>query len=176
MNGLNSEILNSFVEESKTLVNHIQEILENVEENPLQGIKIKESANLVDRIMGGAQSLAQFAPPEHALSLVGDISSLCKTVSYKILKIPFDHILFTTCVAFLIEANEILGKILDDFEAPRLVLQKRYDGYFSERLKWISQEFEKSFNEKLNLKLGEATTGLKSQADVDDLLKKLGMK
>lgn len=176
MNGLNSEILNSFLEESKTLVNQIQEILEEVEEDTSKIEKMKESANLIDRIMGGAKSLAQFAPPQHALGLVGDISALCKTVSYKALKIPPHHPLFVTSIAFLIETNEILEQILNDFESPRLILQKKYASHFPERLKWISGEFEKNFNEKLNLKLGESAAGLINQDEVDDLLKKLGIK
>ena len=78
------EILIEFREESKALNDKLLEILEKCEGDFTQAQSLEEYGNTVDRVMGGAKSLAmQFSKPGHLTQVLGDYAAICKAVSYK---------------------------------------------------------------------------------------------
>ncbi len=80
---IDKEIVEDFVSESKSLIEELVDLLESIEGDFSQVKKLADYGNNVDRIMGGAKSLALMADADHALHMIADYSDLCKAVGYK---------------------------------------------------------------------------------------------
>lgn len=81
---MSDDILKEFQIESKNLIEESLRVLENCDGDPSQAHSLEEYAQLVDRIMGGAKSLAvHLNDPNHIIHKVGDYAALCKAVGYK---------------------------------------------------------------------------------------------
>lgn len=167
--GLDKTILDDFVKESLILVDQCIELLESIELDPSEVEKLSDFANRIDRVMGGAKSLALIAPKEHALNLVGDYCAICKSVGYQGAQIQNNDQLYNITVALLLDAVEMTKTLLNKLETPVVELKKMFSTTFLERLKWISFQFDEIARKS-------AAKGQKMQQnEIDDLLKKLGL-
>lgn len=169
---IDKEIVEDFVNESKTLIEDLIDLLESIEGDFSQVVKLADYGNNVDRIMGGAKSLALMAPPEHAIHMISDYAALCKAVGYKASQITDNEQFFDICVALLLDATETLEVLLARIHEPIMDLKKSISQAFVERLRWASEQFSESYS----MSVDTGTTGKKmKQSEIDDLLKKLGL-
>lgn len=166
---IDSEILNEFVLESKSLIDESLEILSEIESDPKQTKRLENYGNNVDRIMGGAKNLALMVDAKHPLHFISDYCALCKAVGYKASQIKNNPQFYFVCVALLLDATETLQEMIEHLNKLDHHSFKNYlSETFLERLKWVSEQFGKEYRE---------TVGEKSldQNDIDNLLKKLGL-
>lgn len=171
---IDKEIVEDFVSESKTLIEELIELLENIEGDPTQVKKLADYGNNVDRIMGGAKSLALMAPPDHALHMISDYSALCKAVGYKASQLKNNESFYNTCVAILLDATETLETLLERIHTPSATLKETIPQAFIDRLRWVSNQFSAEFRESVD-STGTVNDGKLAQTEIDDLLKKLGL-
>jgi hypothetical protein len=174
---IDTEILKEFQAESKHLLVKMTEILEKCEGDFSQVESLEEYGQNVDRIMGGAQSLAVDAGPNHLLHKIGDYASICKAVGYKSSQIRGNEPFYNICVALLLDGNEVMQAMLNalDVDGDKEI-KNLIPGPFLERLKWVSTEFGN--NVRSSVKTGGVFHKDKprlSQVDIDSLLKKLGL-
>lgn len=170
---IDREIVEDFVSESKTLIEELIELLENIEGDFSQVQKLADYGNNVDRIMGGAKSLALMAGEDHALHMISDYAALCKAVGYKASQIQGNEKFYDISVALLLDATETLNLLLDNINLPASVLRQNIPAAFIERLRWVSNQFNESFSSSVDI--GEASKKKMAQTEIDDLLKKLGL-
>ena len=168
---IDKEIVADFVSESKDLLQEGLDLLENIEGDFSQVEKLADYGNCVDRIMGGAKSLALMAPPEHALHMISDYAALCKAVGYKASQISENEQFFNICVGLLLDATETLDGLLDRIDTDSKVLKSTLPQAFIERVRWISQQFSEEYRESVDA----GGSKKMSQSDIDDLMKKLGL-
>ena len=165
---LDTEILNEFIEESKSLIEESLEILSDVESDPKQGKKLENYGNNVDRIMGGAKNLALMVDAKHPLHFISDYCALCKAVGYKASQIHNNPQFYFVCVALLLDATETLLEMVINLDKQNHSFKTYLTETFLERLKWVSEQFGKDYRETV----GDKSLG---QNEIDDLLKKLGL-
>lgn len=170
------EILLEFKEESKDLVEQLLDILDSAEEGYENRAQLEEYGQIVDRIMGGAKSVAMACESEMP-SQIGAYAELCKIVGYKGSQISSDTNFYVVVVAFLQDATEMLEKMVEVTGTPKeQSIKELLSTTFLDRLKWISERFEEG------LRASVATTADKkeakdenSQADIDSILAQLGL-
>lgn len=167
--GLDKSILEDFVKESLILVDQCLELLETLEGDPSEVEKLADFANRIDRVMGGAKSLALMAPQGHALHLIGDYCAICKSVGYQGAQIQDNDQLYDITVALLLDAVEMTKVLLSRLESEAQELKKIFSTTFLERLKWVSFQFDEIARRKTN------KTGKLKQNEIDELLQKLGL-
>lgn len=168
---IDKDIIKDFVDESKELIHQLLELLEGIEGDFSQVKVLAEYGNRVDRIMGGAKSLALMADPGHPLFLIGDYAALCKAVGYKGSQIRGNQQFYDICVALLLDATETLDTLMDHIEDNEQDLKKVIPAAFLERLRWISKQFNENYSESVDVKKDAGEAPL----DINDLLKKLGL-
>ncbi|WP_295905810.1 hypothetical protein [uncultured Bdellovibrio sp.] len=169
---IDKEIVEDFVNESKSLIEELIDLLESIEGDFSQVQKLADYGNNVDRIMGGAKSLAMMAPPDHALHMISDYAALCKAVGYKASQITDNEQFYDVCVALLLDATETLSVLLNNIEKEGKVLKETIPQAFIERLRWVSSQFSEAYS--MSVGTGTAPQKLR-QSEIDDLLKKLGL-
>ena len=162
-------ILDDFIQESLSLVDKCIELLESIEDTPSEVEKLSEFANLIDRVMGGAKSLALGISEEHALHLVGDYCAICKSVGYQGAAIQNNEQLYSVCVALLLDAVEMVRTLLTQIHTKKSELLKLFTATFLDRLKWMSFQFDQLE------KTSSGSANKMQQNEIDDLLKKLGL-
>ncbi|MFN7906184.1 MAG: hypothetical protein ACK5P5_13470 [Pseudobdellovibrionaceae bacterium] len=168
MADIDPELLEGFLEESKKITVELLEILENLEGSPENVAELANFGNQVDRIMGGAKSIAIMVPNNHALHLIADYSELCKIVGYKGSQIKNNEQFFEIVVALLLDATETLEILLNGIDKPISTLKSIFTHTFVERLKWVSHQFGEGFSQTVDSqKLG--------QDEIDKLMSKLGL-
>lgn len=169
---IDKEIVEDFVGESKTLIEELIDLLESIEGDFSQVTKLADYGNNVDRIMGGAKSLAMMVPADHPLHMISDYAALCKAVGYKASQITDNEQFFDICVALLLDATETLESLIDNIFEEGKTLREKIPQAFIERLRWVSNQF----SEEYSISVGTGTTDKKlKQSEIDDLLKKLGL-
>ncbi|MNK01175.1 hypothetical protein D3C87_189700 [compost metagenome] len=168
---IDKEIVKDFVTESKNLIHQALELLESIEGDSSQAQELEAYGNSVDRIMGGAKSLALLAPPTHSLHMISDYSALCKAVGYKASQIKNNPQFYDVCVALLLDATETLEALIDRVDETSDVLKKTLPQAFIERVRWVSNQFSSEYRGSVD------STGSKTmnQSEIDDLMKKLGL-
>lgn len=169
---IDKEIVKDFVSESKSLIEELLDLLEGIEDDFSQVRKLGDYGNSVDRIMGGAKSLALLAPADHALHMISDYAALCKAVGYKASQIVGNEQFYFVCVALLLDATETLDLLLDNIDKDSGVLRQSIPQAFIERLRWASNQFNESYSASVDT--GAAPAKM-NQFEIDDLLKKLGL-
>ena len=169
---LSTEILNEFVIESKTIIKMSTDLLEKVEGEMAQAQKLQDYGNYVDRIMGGAKSIAMMTTPGHAVNLVSDYAALCKAVGYKASQINNNEQFYDICVALLQDATENLESLLENLDKSPEELKATISSTFLDRLRWVSNKFSSEYRSSV----GSADSGGKSleQNEIDNLMKKMG--
>lgn len=170
---IDKEIVEDFVSESKSLIEELVDLLESIEGDFSQVKKLADYGNNVDRIMGGAKSLALMAPADHALHMIADYSDLCKAVGYKASQIKDNEQFFDICVAILLDATETLRSLINNIHQSTTMLKQTIPAAFIERLRWISQQFNESYS--MSVGTGIEADKKMQQGDIDDLLKRLGL-
>lgn len=168
---IDKEIVEDFVNESKTLIESMIDLLEGIEGDFSQVQKLADYGNSVDRIMGGAKNLSLMAPKDHALHMISDYAALCKAVGYKASQIKNNEQFYDVCVALLLDASETLDSLLERIHEDENVLKETIPQAFIERLRWVSHQF----NESYSMSVGAGTPQKLKQSEIDDLLKKLGL-
>jgi hypothetical protein len=166
---IDKTIVDDFVQESLSLVDQCIDLLEKIEQDPSEVEKLSEFANLIDRVMGGAKSLALGADSEHALHLIGDYCAICKSVGYQGSRIQNNDQLYSITTALLLDAIEMVKVLFAKLEVSRTELKKIFSTTFLDRLKWISFQFDEME------KKSRGQSDKMKQNEIDELLKKLGL-
>jgi hypothetical protein len=176
---VDTDILNDFKSETKSLVSELLELLDAADGDPTKFGKLEQYGQTVDRIMGGAKSLAtNFAedfPSGHMIHQMGDYAALCKAVGYKASQVNDNEQFFNVCVAFLLDATEMLQKMVNLLGAEQGVsISYLLNKTFLDRLRWINSQFKSDM--RATVASGDAQSPKKmNQSEIDDLLKKLGV-
>ena len=168
-------ILKDFQAESKTLVKKMAEILDQCEGNFAQVQSLADFGQTVDRIMGAARTLAvDPAVPNVRISRVADCAAICKSVGYKASKIVGNETFYDICVALLQDATEVLEQLVDHlFDKNDIDMKTLFSQTLIDRLRWVSEQFGAEYSGTVDVHQGKATK--MNQADIDELLKKLGL-
>lgn len=170
MSDIDQELLSEFLEESRGIVADCESLLEDIENDPSQAGRLGEFANLIDRVMGAAKSLAMMAAPEHPLNIVGDITALCKAIGERGSNSARNEQLFTVTVAFLLDAVEITRELLDSLEDPDAVVTSDVRAAILDRVGMISNIYKQMPKDAL---VGDAGPKME-QNEIDEIMKKLG--
>ncbi|MBC7464435.1 MAG: hypothetical protein H7256_00455 [Bdellovibrio sp.] len=170
---LDNEIIKEFLDESKTLVNELVVLLEKIEGDFSKVGLLADYGNGVDRIMGGAKSLALLAPPDHALHMISDYAALCKAVGYKASQIKDNEQLFDICVGLLQDATDTLVELLQSIDLDVKTLKKSIPQAFLDRLTWASNQF--SAQVSATVQTGVAAGTKTTNPEIAELIKKLGL-
>lgn len=168
------DILKDFQLESKNLVAQMNEVLEKCEGDMSLAQGLEDYGMYVDRIMGGAKSLAMsIAEPTHIIHKIADYSAVCKAVGYKSSQVWDNEPFYNICVALLMEATEVLEHMVDllleDRSEPMLQMMNQH---LIERLQWVSQKFGAEYRSSVAI---DGKKPKMAQGEIDDLLKKLGI-
>lgn len=170
----NKEILKDFQTESKNLIEDLIVILESCEGDFSQVKRLEDYGQTVDRIMGGAKSLAMaLSTPDAFVVKIGDYSALCKAVGYKASQIRDNAQFYEVCVALLFDATEMLRDMVDGLFAPRGDFKELFSQTFLDRLKWVSAQFGAEYRASVDVHKNKPQK--MNQDEIDDLLKKLGL-
>jgi len=174
MSNIDKDIVKDFVDESKVIIQDLVDLLENIEGDFSQVSRLEEYGQRVDRVMGGAKSLAMMVPPEHALHTVADYAALCKAVGYKASQIDNNPQFYDICVELLLDATETLQDWIERLEADESAqdLKNSFTATFLERLRWVSNQFGADVRASVDAK---KTTKKMDQNEIDELLRKLGV-
>ena len=168
------EILEDFKAESKSLIKDLLEILEDIEGDYSKKQKLEEFGQLVDRIMGGAQSVAMGYDAEHQIHRISKYAELCKLVGYKASQIEKNEQFYNIVIALLLDAVEMLDELVTKLETEEEKnIQEILSKTFLERLQWVSEHFDE--NMRASVAVTEDEGQKMSQNQIDDLLKSLGM-
>ena len=170
---LDKEIVQDFVDESKSLIEDLILLLESLEGQFGRVHELEDYGNRIDRIMGGAKSLALMADATHPLHIVADYTALCKAVGYKASQIKKNEKFFDICVALLLDATETLDQMLGHMDKSGDDLKKSLSHTFLERVRWVSSQFSDEFRGSVDA--GKKQSQKMSQDDIDELMKKLGL-
>lgn len=169
------EILVEFKDESKKLVDEMNEILEEVDGQFSHKFLLENYGQLVDRIMGGAKNILTLGLDSGPnVEKIGKYAELCKLVGYKTSQVDNEQ-LFTVAVAFLLDATEMLDSMITEFgTANQVDVKSLLNKTFLDRLSWVASKFD----EKLRASVAvtkDSGPGKKSQDQIDSLLKQLGI-
>lgn len=165
------ELLEDFKLETKDLTQDLIEILEEIEGDFSLVKRLEEYGQVVDRIMGGAKSIAIALDDSTYMDNIGNYAEVCKAVGYKGSQIEENEHFYNIVVALLLDATEMLMEFLENLGTDKekdikAILNKT----FLERLKWVSSQFDKNTRSSVAIAGGKA-----SQGQIDDLLKNFGL-
>lgn len=171
MSNIDKDIVKDFVNESKRIIKDLVDLLESIEGDFSQVLLLEGYGQKVDRIMGGAKSLALMVPAEHPLHMVADYAALCKAVGYKASQIQGNPQFFDICVALLLDATETLSEWIDALDEDLEVdLKNSLSSTFLERLRWVSNQFGSDVRSSVDAQKSKKM----DQNEIDELLRKLG--
>lgn len=169
------EILQEFKDESKDLVEQLLDILDSAEEGYHNKSDLEEYGQIVDRIMGGAKSVAM-ASDSPMPDQIGKYAELCKIVGYKGSQISSEGQFYIVVVAFLQDATEMLEKMVEvTGTAQEKNIREILSETFLDRLKWISERFEEGLRASVATETDDTPKDENEQADIDAILKQLGL-
>jgi hypothetical protein len=173
MSNIDKDIVKDFVDESKGIVQDLVDLLENIEGDFSQVGQLEEYGQRVDRIMGGAKSLALMVPPDDPLHTIADYAALCKAVGYKASQIDNNPQFYDICVALLLDATETLKDWIERLgEGTAADLKNTFTTTFLERLRWVSNQFGADVRASVDSKKSQKKM---DQNEIDELLRKLGV-
>lgn len=169
------EILMDFVKETKELMTQLTEVLEEVEGDVHNAPKLATYAQVIDRIVGGASTVAMNMPqPNAAIDKIADYCKLCKIVGFKTSQMKGTEGFYDICIALLMDATDVLSEMLGHLEKKQNVdLKEVISQTMIDRVKWVNEKFSSDFHDSMTLK--KKSTGQQLvQNDVDALMAKLG--
>lgn len=167
----NNEIVKDFVDESKGLIHELVELLEEIEGDYSQVNRLADYGNKIDRIMGGAKSIALLLPDDHAVHMIADYTGLCKAVGYKASQVQNNKQLYDIIVALLLDATETLDGMMSRLNVSATELKKSISNTFLERVRWVSDQL----SDDLNSSVDAGTGGKMAQDEIDEMLRRLGL-
>jgi hypothetical protein len=172
MSNIDKDIVKDFVDESKVIIQDLIELLDSIEGDFSQVAQLEVYGQKVDRIMGGAKSLALLVSADDPLHIVADYAALCKAVGYKASQIKDNAQFYDICVALLLDATETLSKWIATLgEESVQDLKKSFSSTFLERLRWVSNQFGANVRASVDAKKDKKM----DQNEIDELLRKLGV-
>jgi hypothetical protein len=169
---IDSDILADFQAETKGLLAELEDVVEKLEEQVtvFPAGELEQFAQRIDRIMGAAQTLAQFDASHQGLKRIGGIAQLCKKLGYTAsqLKLPA---LVPIFAGFWADTLEVLGELVDAVgdEAKTKQLTDSFSSVLQNRLTWLSEKVQKLAPAGIS-----AGAPLSAQLDVDQLLANFG--
>jgi hypothetical protein len=173
MSNIDKDIVKDFVIESKGIIQDLVDLLEGIEGDFSQVSQLEEYGQKVDRIMGGAKSLALLVPQDHPLHMVADYAQLCKAVGYKASQIKGNEQFFDICVALLLDATETLSEWINNLGEDSVEdMKSSFTSTFLERLRWVSNQFGADVRASVD---SQTKNKKMDQNEIDDLLRKLGV-
>lgn len=173
MSNIDKDIVKDFVIESKGIIQDLVDLLESIEGDFSQVSQLEEYGQKVDRIMGGAKSLALLVPQDHPLHMVADYAQLCKAVGYKASQIQGNAQFFDICVALLLDATETLSEWINNLGKDTVEeMKSAFTTTFLERLRWVSNQFGADVRSSVD---SHSKPKKMDQNEIDDLLRKLGV-
>jgi len=173
---IGDEFVVDFVIETRQLVEEMQELLEQAENGQDHAKCLEQYGQVVDRIMGGAKSLAMnMTGSSAAVTMIADYSAVCKAVGYKASQIKDNPNFLNICVALLMDATEVLGDMLVVVEkGQELDMRSMVSQTLIDRVKWASSKFSAEYRETVSVKKEQSAVKM-SQVDIDGLMAKLGL-
>ncbi|MEZ4871043.1 MAG: hypothetical protein R2827_02115 [Bdellovibrionales bacterium] len=149
-------------------------ILDDIEDRFEQRHQLESYGQVVDRIMGGAKSLAMALDNTKHLDQVGNYAELCKLVGYKASQIEDNEQFFNIVHGLLTDATEMLLEMVQTFGTENEKnIKEHLSTTFLDRLKWVNGQFDENIRSTLAL---DSESGKKaSQSEIDDLMKSLGL-
>lgn len=167
---MDKEIINSFKEEAKTILQELETVIEDLESH--QGSfpreLMEDFANKTDRIMGTAQMFHTQYPTVEAFKLIGNFGALCKATGYKASTLNNES-LIPIFAAFWADTVEIMNDLCLNVDMPEKLAEitKKTAPVLQRRLTWLAEQIVKITKADGN---SEA-----SKINVDGLLRKLGI-
>lgn len=154
---ITDELLLDFKKESQELLTNIEEIVDELSDNPEQKNKLEEFGQKIDRIMGAAKTFAEFSDLGEVVNKkiiqIGDYCELCKTASYKASQVN-DISLVTVVVAFLSDGVEKLISFVETIDVIGAESSDLVNETFLNRLKWIQAKFDTSLRGSVEINKG----------------------
>lgn len=160
------DLIKDFNIESKNLVEELESLLEDIEEDFSKKEKLNNFAQIVDRIMGSAQSLSAMYEGQTEIKKLGDFAELCKQIGYRGANLK-DEEFYTVTISFLWDSIETMKKLLIAI-SENTKYNDALASTFLSRLKWIIQQFNEHYVEATQYTV--TSTNMKSQEEVDALL------
>ena len=166
------EIIKEFKSESHELVQHMLAILEEAEEDFTKVRSLDTFGQLVDRIMGGAKTIAATDPKLTTLEAIGKYSELCKAIGYKGSQISNNEQLYNVTVGVLLDATEMLDEMVNGLESgDEKSTEDFMTSHFLERLTWLASQFGDEYRASVAVdKKDDSKTMIGSQSEVDALI------
>lgn len=167
------ELLDEFKTESNSLIKELEDLLDDIEDDFSKKDELNNFAQIIDRIMGSAQSLASFGFEQAEITKLGDFAELCKQIGYRGANLE-DEEFYNVTIAFLFDSIESMKKLLINIgdETQKTKINELLVSTFLSRLKWILDQFEIKKVNKTNYTKAESVQ-MKSQEEIDALLKSL---
>lgn len=166
------EIIEDFINESNSLFDNLETILEDLEDNPENPEKLEEFGQVIDRIMGAAKSIQA-----DQIALFCELGKIIGYKSSQVKDIPLINIV----VAILFDSIDLLRKMCESLKADgNTELKSLSTEAFGTRLHWLSEKFKHidrasvSFKEK-NESSENKTSDKMDQSSIDDLMAELGL-
>lgn len=166
-----NEVVTEFKSESQEILSEILDLLEELEESPAQVKRLDSYGQKVDRIMGGAMSLATMGEEVALLTQIGACAGLCKSVGYRGSQIKDNEAFAAAVIGLLLDMTETLQTMVEkvgteqsfDLGAPVFLT-------ILDRLKWVSEQFDKGMRQSLDIS-AKKDYG----SEIQDLLQRLGV-
>ena len=171
------EVVDDFCLEALSLFGELEDILDDLEENPNNSQQLEKFGQIIDRVMGAAKSLGA--------DQAGTMCELGKIIGYKSSQVE-DANLREITIAVMFDLVDILIQMIKNLQAGKgLTLTEINTDAFVKRLKWLSEKFkaiERSSVAVVADDVAEAAdaatakdAGSMDQGNIDDLLGSLGL-
>ncbi len=164
------EIVDEFCQESLELFDQLEDVLDELEDNPTDSAKLELFGQIIDRVMGAAQSIGA--------TEIGTFCELGKVIGYKSSQTN-DPQLLSIVVAILFDTVDLLRKMIENLQHKDSASLKNMNTQaFVKRLRWLSDKFKDidrascSFTEE---GVGGDASDNMSQSSIDDLMDSLGL-
>lgn len=147
-----NELIEEFKSESQEIVETLLDQLDEIEADLGRIRELESYGQKVDRIMGGAMSLAMMLGNDPLLMQIGSCAGMCKAVGYRGSQVGENKALSNAVVAFLIDMTELIRDMVEACgEENSFDLEDRVFLTMTDRLKWISEQFQQGLRSSLKI-------------------------
>jgi hypothetical protein len=170
---LDAEILEGFKEETGELLSELEGVIDDLEsvsiKDPFPKVEIEKFAQIIDRVMGAANTIHQMGPESQGFQVMGKLSGLCKALGYKASELA-EPALVPLFAGFFADTLEALQELNDALDDPSRV-QEVTEGFavaLQKRLEWLAGKV-------VEMTKNKPGSEAQSQIQVDALLKSFGI-
>ena len=167
---LDKEILDEFRNESNTLLKELESVVEDLEtpQKEFPKAPLEEFALKIDRIMGASKTLLETGTEHKGLSIMSQLSEICKFVGYKAVEVQNPR-LIPIFAAFWADTLEVMEDILQNLEDEDKIksLTEKFTPVLQKRLGWLK--------DKLTQAPEASKSETSSQGDIDALMADFGI-